>query len=229
MKLPSIITVGFFAIFLATASNTSTTATVSNNEKLSSSSSSSNYIPSYHSRFLYDNEDNINDDDESDASDEVSVVMGSCLFFTDHHNTSPSNHNNSVSTCTEFYGDDVWNYDNMVAYCASKSNSTLTVDEECPSKQLLSSEFEVTVGWCYIQEVTKGNVTMMKVTPMVALSTSNCSDNQEECESVMGGTFETTPDCTTTNTTTTSIYSSNINGTTNNNYDNKENLPVQVV
>ena len=46
--------------------------------------------------------------------------------------------------------------------------------------------------------------------------TNNCSGNQGDCESVMGGIFKTTSECTTTTTTTPSISSDNSTPTTTN-------------
>jgi len=220
-------TILFFVILLASSSYTSATANTSNDKlpSLSLSLSSSNYLRSYDNRILDDKEDNINDgedddDDDGDddeASDAVSVVMGSCLFFSDHQNNTPYN-NNSLSSCTKFYGEaDVWDYDKMVNYCSHKYNSTFKSNEECPSHNSVSSELENIVGWCHVEKINKGNVTLIEVTPMVAITSitsNNCSDNQRECESVMGGIFKPTSECITTTTTTSSSSSNNSTATT---------------
>jgi len=118
----------------------------------------------------------------------------------------------------------------MVNYCSNKYNSTLTIKEECPSNYSLSLELEIIIGWCHVEEVIEGNITLIQVTPMVTIAspTNNCSDNQRECESVIGGIFKTTSECTTTNTTT-SISNSDINATTIDDIDDGGDSPDQEV
>ena len=70
----------------------------------------------------------------------------------------------------------------------------------------------------YDVHVTKGNVTMIEATPMITTPTSNCSNNQKECESIIGHIFKTAPGCTNT-----SIYNSNsVNDGTNDDNDTDE-------
>ena len=61
----------------------------------------------HHGCILYDKEvdSNINNDNDEDGPDEVPIVIGSCLFFSDHQNNTSYYNKDSLSSCTKFYGD----------------------------------------------------------------------------------------------------------------------------
>ena len=204
----------------AASADASAAAPAASRNKFQASVLSESFV--YHRRFLAK--------DINDTLDEVSAVMGSCLFVADHNNT-PYNNTSQVSSCTEFHGDDFWNDDKMAEYCALKPNSTLIVEEECPFKHPLSFQFEFMVDWCYFEEVNDDNITMIEATPMITIPNSNCSDNQKECESVMEGIFKTSSACTTTsisssnNITATTIY----NNDNDNDNDSAGDSQVQLV
>lgn len=180
--------VNFATVLAATIATRNTVAIVS--DKLPSSKY---FRHPYHRRYL---DEDINMEDELNN---LFDVTGSCLFFAGQnslYNNSNNKNQESFFSCAEFHGD-AWNYNKMVEYCTRKPNSTLTIDEECPSEHYSSSsKLELIAGWCYL-EITEGNGTMIEATPMLITTptTSNCSGNKNECEIVIGGIFKTSATC----------------------------------
>ena len=89
------------------------------------------------------------------------------------------------------------------------------------------------VGWCHVEEMNKGNVTLLiEVTPMVTNTSpvsSNYNDTKKKCESVIGGTFKTTSECTTFITNTSISISNNITAITIEAIDEEGDSPDQEV